>query len=410
MKPTDVNFSLRLCPDPAENRTKQLLRQELVCSFVNSRDRKAYKAELYPVSRVGNSGSEVFYLDLFVSGISFPERFIAKFQTRDHSDDEEQGARYAQMAKLCSTILKYNHHKEDLGLVVYDLAATSDHTEFRGFFLDSRNSDDSCEDALRSIFQLIGKNPNEESGPKPLVEDYAWYLNRKTEPIQRVKSLASGLDSVSPFSDLASSVLHYYNKLESKGTWVVHPYLVHGDLHARNLMLSQSFPARCELIDFGWVHFGHPAKDFVLMEATLKYMLLPEFLPIIRSSPKDDLFPSAATINEFENYLWSHGLDLPCHESFRSDFIIFRNLPSHQICAMLRVYRCIRVIRASAHSVLRDYCRKFSTSDMNEVVHYFSGAFLMTLSQLGFRDVDQFWALIGLNALGTNFSALNDNC
>jgi serine/threonine protein kinase len=48
---------------------------------------------------------------------------------------------------------------------------------------------------------------------------------------------------------------------------------VHGDVHPRNIVISADRGPH--IIDFGWAHdLGHIAKDFVLMEANLRFVLL----------------------------------------------------------------------------------------------------------------------------------------
>jgi hypothetical protein len=64
---------------------------------------------------------------------------------------------------------------------------------------------------------------------------------------------------------------------------------IHGDLHPRNIVFA--YPDRVCVIDFGWARpasqesgdelaeLQHIVKDFVLLEANLRFMTLPPFLP-----------------------------------------------------------------------------------------------------------------------------------
>ena len=59
---------------------------------------------------------------------------------------------------------------------------------------------------------------------------------------------------------------------------------IHGDMHPRNIVLTENNTAR--IIDFGWTRpvnrkheYQHIMKDFVLMEANIKFMSLPPHLP-----------------------------------------------------------------------------------------------------------------------------------
>lgn len=62
---------------------------------------------------------------------------------------------------------------------------------------------------------------------------------------------------------------------------------IHGDLHPRNIVFADDGTPR--VIDFGWARppddpedppqLQHIVKDFVLLEANLRFMTLPPFLP-----------------------------------------------------------------------------------------------------------------------------------
>ncbi len=49
--------------------------------------------------------------------------------------------------------------------------------------------------------------------------------------------------------------------------------LVHGDLHAQNVLLSGD---QLQLIDFAWAHYGWKAIDFIMLECSLKFLVIPD--------------------------------------------------------------------------------------------------------------------------------------
>lgn len=398
-----VQFDFRFDPNLVAHSEKISVRRGLVYKFANDRvgQSKLRKVTLYPVSRAGKSGSEVFYLDLYQEEASFPERLIAKFQSRELTEREAHSARLAKIASLCgSDAYKCIDEEADLGLIVYSLAQASDHIEFRGFFLDLQNNDEACANALKSIFKSVGRKHNSEAKIQPLIDDFNWYVDRKTKPLERIDALAIVAPVNLGIGTLAVSIRETYERIKCTLNVDVHPYLVHGDLHARNLMLSRANPSNTELIDFGWVHSGHPAKDLVLMETTLKYMLLPELLPIAKGTATDRLHIDAESIQKFELFLCQHKLCLPSVADMLKE-VFPEGLPPHQSRAMARVYRCLIEVRSAAGEVLSDYCQKHSPSSLSPEKHYFASFFLVTLGLLGFSEIDQIWAMIGLQTTGS---------
>lgn len=398
----DVNFEFRFHSNLRTHEAMQAVRVQLAHAFGIDRAGPSYlKMQLYPVARAGKSGSEVFYLDLFKTGVSYPARFIAKFQNRISTRREKASALEAQHAGLCTSVFTNEHATEDLGIIVYDLARCGDHVEFRGYFLNLNQSNARCAEALSSIFKLVGRHPNGDSVRKPLVDDFAWYVDRKAEPLQK---LASFVDpdvtrGTFPMGVLAEEILNFYERIKMELNVQVSPYLVHGDLHARNLMLNETTPSRSELIDFGWVHYGHPAKDFVLMETTLKYMLLPELLPIARGASRDPLHVSTELMWAFEDFVAAHGFELPPEGHLVAGVFAEKDVPPHQQSALLRVYSCLVELRRSAGVVLREYCVR-SACSLKAEQHYLICLFLVTLGSLGFEEIDRVWALIGLRSTG----------
>nr|WP_315243894.1 phosphotransferase [uncultured Albidiferax sp.] len=400
--PKSVSFDFRFDRETAKHESMIAVRQELAHQFaVDHAGADALRGvSLYPVARAGKSGSEVFYLDLAIIGHGIPERLVAKFQSKADTEKEAKGARSAAIARLGSNAYSLTHSSEDLGIIVYNLAASRDHIEFRGFFLDTKNSDDNCAAALRAAFQDLGKDPNSEAPSKLLLDDFDRYLNRRTRPLERVGALSLAAPAQAGIGDVAATIYRIFQRIKREFNVEVFPYLVHGDLHARNLMLSQSNPSKTELIDFDWVHSGHPAKDFVLMECTLKYMLLTELLQAAKAPLGDDLYIQAQRIEAFEQYLCKHCFDLPSAEEMVRSVFGEAEVPPHQARALSRVYASLIEVRGAAGRVLRAYCIAHTPSSITPEQHYFASFFLVTVGLLGYTEIDQVWAMIGLQTIG----------
>ncbi len=397
-----VRFDYRFATSLSENKEKTAIRESLVYRFAieHAGEDKLNSITLYPVARAGKSGSEVFYLDLEILGEEFPECFIAKFQNRQKTEEEAENARKAERARMCSRVESSTHKTEDLGIIVYKLAAASDHIEFRGFFIDVANSNEACASALKSIFKEIGRRPNNQAVSKNLIDDFEWYIDRRSKPLDKIEALTSVAAAQVGIGDVATSIQEAYKRIECKLNVKVYPYLVHGDLHARNLMLSKAVPEKTELIDFGWVHYGHPAKDFVLMECTLKYMLLPELLPILKGESDGNMYIQAKFIEAFEQFISTHGFKLPSVESMLHAVFGETDVPEHQIKALSRVYFCLIEIRKAAGEALQNYCNN-SRCFISPEHHYFASFFLVTIGLLGLSEIDHLWAMIGLQTVGS---------
>ncbi|WP_146257184.1 phosphotransferase [Stenotrophomonas maltophilia] len=402
-----VNFHLRLAPQKDAHDELLRTRMDLVQTFSQKyRKGRIADIQLYPVERAGKSGSEVFYLDVSLRKQSFPVRFIAKFQDRAKTKKEAQAAEQAEDARLCSGVYSFLHGSENLGIIVYKLVAAPDHTEFRGFFLDESNTAGDCVTALRSALELVGKFHNSEEPKKKMVDDYRKYVERPSRPLLKLTALINAESDEQALSNLAESVLSGYEKICREYNVDVHGYLVHGDLHARNLMISKQNPARTELIDFDWVHFGHPAKDFVLMEITIKYMLLAEFVSrTVRRTPGCEENPhiSVKCIRLFEQFLVHGGMNLPPVASMTAAVLI-EGTPAIQQIAITRAYECIVEIRRSANLVLNEYCNH-DADVLSPYDHYLVSSYLVTCGLLAIQDVNHIPAMIGLSAISEHLNA-----
>lgn len=275
------------------------------------------------------------------------------------------------------------------------------HQEFRGYFLDENNSSENCAIAIKSILQDIGLHRNTNEPDKMFVDDFKKYVHRKQQPIDKLWAFKKTSSEYSGFSQIASHILDSYNKLTREFDFSFTPYLVHGDLHARNLMLNIENPNQTELIDFGWTHYGHPAKDFVLLEITLKYMLLSELLLNTKSRDRDDPFHLPLNVFEkFEIFLCENCFTLPNYEYLLSKIPELLELKPYQNKALERVYLCLIEVRKEAGRILREFTSKHDADIPSAEQNYFASLFLVTLGLSEFSEMQPVWTLIGLDKIG----------
>ncbi|EXE93041.1 Phosphotransferase enzyme family protein [Acinetobacter pittii] len=399
-----INFEFRFDRDIAQHESAIKIRSNLVQNALkkfNILDEPVQKLDLYPVARAGKSGSEVFYLDFYIETASYPKKFIAKFQNIKKTDEEAKAAKKAAFASLCPNVISAEDKENDLGIILYDLAKVKNHQEFRGYFLDENNSSENCAIAIKSILQDIGLHRNTNEPDKMFVDDFKKYVHRKQQPIDKLWAFKKTSSEYSGFSQIASHILDSYNKLTREFDFSFTPYLVHGDLHARNLMLNIENPNQTELIDFGWTHYGHPAKDFVLLEITLKYMLLSELLLNTKSRDRDDPFHLPLNVFEkFEIFLCENCFTLPNYEYLLSKIPELLELKPYQNKALERVYLCLIEVRKEAGRILREFTSKHDADIPSAEQNYFASLFLVTLGLSEFSEMQPVWTLIGLDKIG----------
>ncbi|MFA2918130.1 phosphotransferase [Acinetobacter pittii] len=399
-----INFEFRFDRDIAQHESAIKIRSNLVQNALkkfNILDEPVQKLDLYPVARAGKSGSEVFYLDFYIETASYPKKFIAKFQNIKKTDEEAKAAKKAAFASLCPNVISAEDKENDLGIILYDLAKVKNHQEFRGYFLDENNSSENCAIAIKSILQDIGLHRNTNEPDKMFVDDFKKYVHRKQQPIDKLWAFKKTSSEYSGFSQIASHILDSYNKLIREFDFSFTPYLVHGDLHARNLMLNIENPNQTELIDFGWTHYGHPAKDFVLLEITLKYMLLSELLLNTKSRDRDDPFHLPLNVFEkFEIFLCENCFTLPNYEYLLSKIPELLELKPYQNKALERVYLCLIEVRKEAGRILREFTSKHDADIPSAEQNYFASLFLVTLGLSEFSEMQPVWTLIGLDKIG----------
>ncbi len=356
--------------------------------------------ELYPVPRAGNSGSEVFYLDIYHEGEQQPHRLVAKFQDVEKTKEEYDSSIKAKRAQMCSDVAYEIDSVNNVGMIVCELAKVPNHCEYRVFFLELNNSDEQCASALTSILSNVGNQPNDLGERKNFVNDYEWYVQRKTQPLKRLDTFVCSGDERQGLTLLAQGARRHYDKIVKDFDHQVLPHLVHGDLHARNLMVNSKNAYQTELIDFGWVHDGHPAKDFVLMEATIKYQLFKELLQEIRPDKAVNQHISVEFFESLESYMCTKGMWLPSFEEYKDSESIGTHLRPDQIDAVRRVYVCIAQIREQARAALKRYIVLAGSDKYTVEQHYFAGLFLVVLGLSAMPEMDLIWTLIALNKIG----------
>lgn len=374
---------------------------------------------LYQVERVGDSGSQVFYVDIQRSTLGYVQSFVAKFQCLQDTKREAKGAGNARLAGMCGPFYSYNLEVEacdkgkngedkssdgsfcpDLGLIVYEFANVKKPREFREMFLDLNTADSSCVEAIRKVYSRIPNLERNEEAKRSLAEGFQRYYRPGVKPESRVEALASS--SNSGLQALACSILEAHKFIkQNKLSLQVPGIAVHGDLHARNLLVSRHDEWDFELIDFDWAHYGHPAKDFVIMEATLQYMLLSELIRKKRSADGTAVpyLPTRA-IEILVTCWYTSDLELPLDSCIRDKLAAVHLEPEHW-GAIERVNSCLRVLRQRARECMDAYMElPHWTSTLPGSEQYYICLFIITLGLVGYSQTELTWAVIGLAHLG----------
>lgn len=162
-------------------------------------------------------------------------------------------------------------------------------------------SSDNREYKLKGISQALRSLMLAHCTPNPshrehlsIVEHYSWELRDfdpylKGEEVGRLTKHWLALWGVNPtVSDFGRddwpNPISVLRKLSKMAPVSLRTGVVHGDMHPRNLVFAENESVR--VIDFGWARpntkgepYQHINKDFVLMEANLRFMTLPPSLP-----------------------------------------------------------------------------------------------------------------------------------
>jgi serine/threonine-protein kinase RIO1 len=153
---------------------------------------------------------------------------------------------------------------------------------------------------------------------------------------------------------------------------MVNTYLVHGDIHARNILANDRYSY---LIDFAWVDNAHRMKDFTLLEVSIKHMLINETLKY--SPHRERIY---ITQEEYMNFLAliNYVFELADYQICSNDALIDK--------IFLKAFESIKIIRKYAKKCLS---QTFNSSFLNYEQEYFYSSFLVLYGMVGMNTIDE---------------------
>jgi len=334
---------------------------------------------IYPVERLGHSGANVLYVNIANSKYKKVEKFIAKFDTRDKTKIEVENA------------LKFNQHiyhsysgnnctNLDIGILLYEYVDKCD--EFRDLFLQESITEVQCSKYIDNLYIDFELNQERDKTSRILFQDYAWYLDRKNKPEERMSII---LDYYKETLNL-NLINNFYNYLKND-SFRVNTYLVHGDIHARNILANER---QSTLIDFAWVDNAHKMKDFTLLETSIKHMLINESL---KNSYKNKIYIQKEEYSKFLSLINS-SFELYDYEICSQDTFINK--------IFLKAFISIKTIRKYAKICLIDN-RTYSTSFSSPEQEYFYSSFLILYGMIGMDTIDENSLMIDLSQIATKY-------
>jgi len=405
-----IHFIWRFGRDKAGHENELKIKTGLLKVYVkeHSQCKSIIRLDLYPVERLGFGGSKVFYLDVTYDRPGPSERYVAKFNSAEKTYREYESANIAKSLSFCSEIYS-SHEQEDkedkedkeakYGLLVYKFAKLSHSraTEFRAFYLNKRYSKEDCAQVLTNLYnKTIHLQPDELlSGESvSLINNYAWYYNRATGPLNKLKQLSAGMDPDSEFSTKSKKIIDFHTLLTTTKRYTdieVKSIFQHGDLHARNILLDpEKIEIPPDLIDFDWAGFAHAGRDFAVLEATVKYMLIQEFSS--ENLTGVDKHSAPISYINFERLLCDCELSFPENaDELSAQYGIKENV------SIMRAYECIKTIRENAKRFLE--CSFDQDRPITEEKEYFIALFLISIGHIAFDSSDDYWVLNGCNIL-----------
>ena len=362
------------------------------------------------VERVGWSNSDVYYIDISLT--NFGGRLlqnVGKFMKVNKAKREYEHAQPFKRKKDVDITLVYGDKLNEYALVVYQ--KVEDSKEFRDLYLDKNIEDNVCANCITSLYDDIvskyivdypGKN---EARLRSIIQDYGDYLEkRKSKPLQKLRSVVDFFEQARTYG-AENPYTFYLDELKATrwGARKIVRHLIHGDLHARNIMVNKETNLPSRLIDYAWGHYGHRAKDFTLLEATIKYMLLTEYTFRHKPEGKDDLayIPHEVYMG-FEKQLCVEGMNL---SEYRFESGELRSGHEFLEQAIQRAFTCIRAIRESAEKYLdaKSANKKEYGDDINFFENvkeeYFTSLFLVSLGNAAYPQVEENWVLHGCGLL-----------
>lgn len=358
-----------------------------------------------PVERVGWSSADVFYIDIKLININQKIKRVGKFVPPKDGEIEKNSAQLFKFADYRDAEINYYINNE-YSLIIYQ--KVEDAKEFRYCYLDKDNcSDAKCSDFIRQLYKnSVSKyievtTEDNENNYISIIDDYRDYIeNRSIKPLDKLKSSVDFFEQSLTYG-ACNPYTFYVNEFKPTkwGQRPVKKYLVHGDLHARNIMRKNDEAPR--VIDFAWGHFGHRMKDFTLLEATIKYMLLSEYC--FKNYKK--YIPHEVYLG-FEKQLCVEGMNLSQYTINNSESFS-RSGDKDIDSALQRAFTCIKEIRecASFYLSLTKNCnnRRVKHMDNQEFEsnkeEYFTSLFLISLGNIAFPDTQENWTLHGCGLL-----------
>ncbi len=361
----NIEFELRFSKKFAEHeRMKNIylnLLEKFAVEYHTKTSIEPSKIILFQVERLGFSGAKVFYVTIEkLTGHS--DTRIAKFDVYKNVQSEAQSAKdFGE--EIYGPYQYIDPENSEYGLLIYDEIDHGD--EFHYLFLDQTVNTEFLVSVLEKLYSKIYTNYYDIGtiqGSKKNFKDYKWYLDRKNKPIAKLKSISGYLNE-----DFSINKLCDFYKGMSVKNYEVNCTKIHGDLHARNIMSNDH---DVHLIDYAWVHNGHIAKDFTLLECTILYMLLPDYM----------LSKTHTHLLSLEYEIFLNNI----YSSFSlSDFnTISEDADRDKVYR--RAFESLKVIRKYAVKALK----KYKSESFNDIFEEYQFSILMmSLSQISFESV-----------------------
>jgi hypothetical protein len=118
---------------------------------------------------------------------------------------------------------------------------------------------------------------------------------------------------------------------------------LHGDLHPRNIIIDYNFKPR--LVDFEWAHRGHSLKDYVILEASIKFFQIKRTFPLNKCLDFEKHLINFDNFEDIDNFISEKG-DKLLRDSYKLithirdkalDFCIWKNKKLEYLCALFLV-------------------------------------------------------------------------
>lgn len=391
-KKMDVSFDFRFSRDRQENKVEADVRSALIegCLKANA---GVKKASVYPVERMGRSTATVFYVDAFCEKNINKGSYVAKFDENKAISGEVDAVESASRDGLIQESPLRGHQIGDkLSAILYTYSSGK---EFRYWFLDKTKDYRFVKRVVDHIYgSTVKHSPAGDRSSSMWSEEYAWYINRKVKPVEHLKAFCK---SEHPLSSHALKVFEGFSKI-SGSPLEFQPVCIHGDLHARNVMVEEtSTSVRASLIDFHWAKPGHIFKDYVLLELTIKLALFLESINgVIKECPPGEAeFINAEIIRKLES-IYRHAWE---NEYDALEVIMLREFPELRggsLDTYKKVVGGVGSIRRAALSNSRSIIEDASDAKRQ----YLKAMLMVGVGLIGIGDYDSLLLLASLeNAL-----------